>query len=585
MKKRILSLLLALVMLVGLLPASVLAANQKPPSVTAYFSLTDDDQYVVGDNAGGGSQRVLAYQKVSVPYFDLALYSLENYYFRSETYVPGESGSGSTDEPYGQITLLHLFIYELERDFCGLSEDQCGEDYTFAMSPSFSPDVHDYTILIPDFEYTFYPFLIFRSDAPDNFKATFQFEDLGGEVFASGTKLDAVKLWQGEAGSRHFDLTITPQTFQDASENTVVTVSYGGRYVGGIIGYMHSLDCYNVITNNYYLAGSATSGIDKEKASASLLVYFTDDYTFDSVPVITAAIDALSSSLTEEAISSIDAQLKALSPVALASIPNLELLAQSRDMLAANKAAAAIDAIGDVTLSSGSTIAAAREAYESLTDDQKSLVPNCQLEALMDAEIRYEILVASSAAASAAAKPAKAPQAHTAKALPFTDAASDSWYYDSVKFAYENGLMVGTGANEFSPNADTTRGMVVTILARMEGVNTSVGSVWYEAGRQWAMENGISDGTNMEDVITREQLVTMLCRYAQMKGCDVSGLASLSGYTDASGVSDWALQSMQWAVSAGLITGRSATTLAPRDTATRAETATVLMRFAQNVGK
>lgn len=88
----------------------------------------------------------------------------------------------------------------------------------------------------------------------------------------------------------------------------------------------------------------------------------------------------------------------------------------------------------------------------------------------------------------------------------------------------------------------------------LSSVNTSGGSVWYEAGRQWAMENGISDGTNIEDVITREQLVTMLCRYTQMKGCDVSDLASLSDYTDASGVSDWALQSMQWVVSAGLIT-------------------------------
>lgn len=77
----------------------------------------------------GGSQRVLAYQKVTVPYFDLALYGLEDYYFRSEIYVPGESGSGSTDEPYGQITLLHLFIYELERDFCGLAEEQCGKGY------------------------------------------------------------------------------------------------------------------------------------------------------------------------------------------------------------------------------------------------------------------------------------------------------------------------------------------------------------------------------------------------------------------------------------------------------------------------
>ena len=169
--------------------------------------------------------------------------------------------------------------------------------------------------------------------------------------------------------------------------------------------------------------------------------------------------------------------------------------------------------------------------------------------------------------------------------LPFTDVASGSWYYDGVKYVCDNGLMNGTSANEFNPNANTTRSMIVTILARMEGVNTSGGATWYTAGRAWAMENGISDGTNMEGKITREQLAAMLYRYAKMKGYDVSASASLSGYTDASSVSGWATDAMRWAVSAGLINGRTATTLAPQGNATRAEVASILMRFMQKYTK
>ena len=126
--------------------------------------------------------------------------------------------------------------------------------------------------------------------------------------------------------------------------------------------------------------------------------------------------------------------------------------------------------------------------------------------------------------------------------------------------------------------------MIVTILARMEGVNTS-GTPWYARGREWAMENGISDGTNMEGKITREQLAAMLYRYAKMKGYDVSASASLSDYTDASSVSSWALEAMQWAVGAGLINGRTAATLAPQGNATRAEVASILMRFEQKIVK
>ena len=130
----------------------------------------------------------------------------------------------------------------------------------------------------------------------------------------------------------------------------------------------------------------------------------------------------------------------------------------------------------------------------------------------------------------------------------------DSWYYDGVKFVCGKGLMNGTGANRFSPDANTTRGMILTILARIEGVDTS-GTPWYAAGQKWAMANGISDGTNMEGEITREQLAAMLYRYAKLKGYDVSASADLSGCSDAAKVNTYAVDAMRWAVAEGLIQG------------------------------
>ena len=243
-----------------------------------------------------------------------------------------------------------------------------------------------------------------------------------------------------------------------------------------------------------------------------------------------------------------------------------------------------IDAIGSVTTSSGTAITAARNAYDALTDEQKALVTNYQT--LLDAEERYAELTKpiTPVGPSTPSKPSQNENAGKDN-LPFTDVASGSWYYDGVKYVCDNGLMNGTSANEFNPNANTTRSMIVTILARMEGVNTSGGATWYARGREWAMGAGISDGTNMTGKITREQLAAMLYRYAKMKGYDVSASASLSGYTDASSVSSWATDAMRWAVSAGLINGRTATTLAPQGNATRAEVASILMRFMQKYTK
>ena len=171
------------------------------------------------------------------------------------------------------------------------------------------------------------------------------------------------------------------------------------------------------------------------------------------------------------------------------------------------------------------------------------------------------------------------PSASDSTKLPFSDVRESDWFYEDVAYVYEKGMMNGTGRAAFGPDASTTRGMIVTILARMEGVDTTKGAAWYAAGREWAMKNGISDGTNMEGEITREQLAAMLYRYAKLKGYDVSASADISGYTDASSVSGWATDAMRWAVSAGLINGRTATTLAPQGNATRAEVASILMRF------
>lgn len=252
------------------------------------------------------------------------------------------------------------------------------------------------------------------------------------------------------------------------------------------------------------------------------------------------------------------------------------------DLAAAAQVDEMIKRLFPVNRYSGPAIRMARAAYEALTADQKALVKH--YDDLIKAEAEFAAIPPLRPVGPT--KPSKPSTPDTSKDnLPFTDVTSGSWYYDGVKYACDNGLMNGTSSNAFSPNADTTRSMIVTILARMEGVNTSGGVTWYTAGRAWAMENGISDGTNMEGKITREQLAAMLYRYAKLKGYDVSASADISGYTDASSVSSWATDAMRWAVSAGLINGRTATTLAPQGNATRAEVASILMRFMQKYTK
>lgn len=164
----------------------------------------------------------------------------------------------------------------------------------------------------------------------------------------------------------------------------------------------------------------------------------------------------------------------------------------------------------------------------------------------------------------------------------YPDVLPQDWFYSSVRYVTERGLMNGT-PNGFEPNMDSSRATIWTILARFSGVDTTVVSgEWYAVARQWAMENGVSDGTNPNGVITREQLATMLYRFAKNKGLVQEPVtADLSVFVDAGQISDYALDAMRWAVSVGLLNGMDGSRLAPQGSAARAQVATMLMRFDQ----
>ena len=183
--------------------------------------------------------------------------------------------------------------------------------------------------------------------------------------------------------------------------------------------------------------------------------------------------------------------------------------------------------------------------------------------------------------------------------LPFTDVAESDWFYDAVRYAYENGLMGGVGDNLFAPNNPTTRAQLVTILYRLEGEPAVTGQsgftdveadTWYTDAVIWAAEEGVVNGVSETQFapgnnITREQLATILFRYAQAKGYDVFPRADLSGFPDAGDILPYAQEAMAWAVAEGLLQGFEDDTLRPQGNATRAQIATILMRFCQTVAE
>ncbi len=184
--------------------------------------------------------------------------------------------------------------------------------------------------------------------------------------------------------------------------------------------------------------------------------------------------------------------------------------------------------------------------------------------------------------------------------LPFSDVDSDEWFYDAVKYVYDNGLMNGVDGGMFDPDGTTTRAQIVTILYRLAGSpdisDENLGypyedvdaDSWYGDAVYWARTAGIAGGYDNgsfgpDDAITREQMAAMLYRYAEYKDYDVSGSASLDQFSDGDDASSWAESSVSWAVAEGLISGGDGNVLQPQGSAIRAQAATILMRFCENI--
>ena len=183
--------------------------------------------------------------------------------------------------------------------------------------------------------------------------------------------------------------------------------------------------------------------------------------------------------------------------------------------------------------------------------------------------------------------------------LPFNDidlTSEEDWRVPGVNFAVKNNMMRGVGGGKFAPDTNLSRGMIVTILYRLEGEPEAADAgfqdvaadAWYAKAVGWAKANkvvmGVSDTAFDPNAdITREQMATMLSRYAAFKGADVSAKADLSGFEDASTISSWATDSVSWAVSTGLMQGMSAKTIGPQGKTTRAQAATLMQRISENI--
>ena len=180
---------------------------------------------------------------------------------------------------------------------------------------------------------------------------------------------------------------------------------------------------------------------------------------------------------------------------------------------------------------------------------------------------------------------------------PFWDVPQSHWAHEAVTYVYDNDLMNGTDGSLFSPESTTTRAQVVTVLYRLAGQPAAdwanpfwdvPASAWFHDAVTWAWENDITGGVSSThfgagNAVTREQLAAFLYRYAQDQGYDTSARADLSGYSDAGLVSSYATEALSWANATGLITGTTGTTLSPQGSATRAQVATILSRFCQDV--
>ena len=560
-----------------------------------YFSLSKDGVYVTGNDS---EHTLLASVPVEVSWFDLEPYGLGAYTVKR--------GGQVVKQP----TMLHLMIRMLETYYLEAGQTLTNNTDALTASGSFGSLYfqkfwgsgenltyflnHAFPVMYPGMGATADYMTLENGDLVELGMFTsgefYTDEKAGYPYFVrqDGTAADRLTLAAREAQTLVLHLagsdmnTAAPKN--QILRNTKVYVTQqpanGDAAQWTLLGTTDKDGALRVSfrqAGTYYVAAAGSS----VSAPCVCLVTVTADEVSRVEQMIAALPDAKDVTTgSKEVIRAARAAYDALDEAERAQVENAARLTAAEDALAARKVEALIDAIGPVTKDSGAAIDAARKAYDALCEDVKQQVTK----KLTDAEAMLAALLnpAPATPSTPAADPFN-PDAGKEQ-IRFDDVSDNAWYASAVRDAVENGLMNGTGTGKFSPAASTTRGMVMTILARMAGADTS-GTPWYAAGMNWAKANGVSDGTNTTASVTREQLVTMLFRYAAAHGMESVTLEeNLSRFTDKASVSAWAVPAMNWAVRQGLIEGSNGL-LRPQANASRAEVAAILMRFAQKIAK
>lgn len=342
--------------------------------------------------------------------------------------------------------------------------------------------------------------------------------------------------------------------------------------------------------------GTVTTDVAKAVEGATVTVTATpaEGYELDTITVNGTAITGNTFTMPAQDVT-VAATFKAVEETVYtvtADVKSVTVTAGSKKTVNVT-----VDPAGEIyAVSADTSIATVTVANGKVTitgvKEGKTTVTVGVVDGIGSAEIAVTVNAKSSGGGSSSNRPSNRPGTDepATSTLPFTDVKVEDWFYDSVKKAFEKGLMKGTDETTFAPNASTTRAMVATVLFRMDGekktdvaglFNDVEADSWYTDAVAWAAEKGIVLGYDEttfapNDNVTREQLVVMLYRYAAVTE---KSEKDLSAFADAASVSEWATEAMTWAVEKGIILGKGNSTLDPQGVASRAEVCTMLVRF------
>lgn len=578
MQKRLICLVLTAALLFGILPTFAYAAepgdapvprlNETPAdSVTVTVTLSNDGVPLMGAD---GTE--LVNLQVTVPYYDLAYYDLENYY-RYGT----EDGWGVyvSDEVIERPTLLHLYLYLLERYYIGLDEEDCCQGN---QNPLYYSELTE--------------LLYFNGDAAYS-------SDTKGALTISGgpTSLYMTNFWGHDENLMYFvnhqyplmspgwGSTCDYILLEDGDVIDVAMFTDWGFYHVGGFNYFTD-DVYQITAGETVttqtLKAATIAGLDGNSPEVEVienLNVFVYDSLWQPISEVGGSEGTYSVTFSEPGtyyLLGLDPNAATNKACYAPAVARVEVV--PGDAAPEQEVMRLIDAIGTVTAESGEAIAAARSAYDALNDAQKALVTNYDV--LLAAEEAYEEITNCPSAG-------------------MSDVPPSAWYHKGVDFALRNGLMSGVGDGLFNPGGKLTRAQLVTVLYAMAGRPETAGSniftdvkpgAYYEKAVVWAYENGLTSGTGdgkfgTNSNITRQDLVLMLRAYADMTGIDTTS-SSTTDYADWGSVSGYAADAMAWAVENGLISGigsGDSVLLKPKDPTSRGQIAVILMHFVRDI--